>query len=104
MAEHQIVCVDGEYAAKGGAHRHILSVGTGTATGKPRQIWTVQQARKRIKSGTDEFYTVSETTKARASVRRFTCDCGVKTLRSEPDTVKDNNLDNLPSCPGSVRA
>jgi hypothetical protein len=49
----------------------------------------------------DEFYTYGETSEQSAAVHKYECEhagCKFKTLRSAPDNVKDNNLDDLPAC------
>lgn len=86
MAQHQITC-----ATKIHAHRHITKVGG------PTGRWTVAEARAAIARG-EVFYTVSPSTRRTARIDRYTCTCGVLTLRSAADAVKDNNLDNLPNC------
>jgi hypothetical protein len=87
MARHQITC-----ATKIHPHRHISRVGG------PDGIWVVGEARAAISRG-EEFYTVSPSTGAEASVERWTCACGVLTLRSSGDANADNNLYNLADCP-----
>jgi hypothetical protein len=90
MAAHQIVCVNTERE-----HRHIVSVGLGSG-----EIWTVKEVRKAIKNG-DRFYTVGPQSHKIADVRRCRCrepGCDIKTIRSEADAVRDNNLDNLNPC------
>jgi hypothetical protein len=76
------------------AHRHIVKVGNEGGS------FTVEQARAAIAAG-DRLFTVSPSTGRQANVERYTCPspCGYQTLRSAPDAVKDNNLDNLPNCP-----
>lgn len=86
MATYRITC-----ATKVHEHRHITTIGDSSAR------WTVVQARTAIARG-DVFYTVSPSTGKQARVRAYDCPCGVKSLRSAPDAVKDNNLDNLLNC------
>lgn len=78
-------------------HNHILGVETGDFPRWPTLRWSVEEVRQYILSG-QRFYTVSPSTGAVAYVERFDCACGVKTIRSRPDAVYDNNLDNLPTC------
>jgi hypothetical protein len=59
---------------------------------------TVAAVRTSIGQG-NRFYTVSPSTGKQADVRPFDCTCGVKTIRSHEDAMKDNNLDNLVACP-----
>jgi hypothetical protein len=84
---NQITC-----ATKVHAHRHITEIGG------PNGSWTVAEVRALIARGV-QFETVSPSTGRRARVLPFDCQCGVKSLRSAADAVKDNNLDNLPNCP-----
>ncbi|MGZ4688182.1 MAG: DUF3892 domain-containing protein [Acidimicrobiia bacterium] len=86
LASHQITC-----ATKVHPHRHIVRVGG------PSGSWSVEQARAAIARG-EVFFTVSPSTRKQARVERYTCSCGVLTLRSSPDAVTDNNLDNLRNC------
>lgn len=95
MRDYRIVCVKTKYY-EDCKHEHILAVGTGPDLGAADRRWEVEEVRKEIKKGR-RFYTVSPSTQAEANVRRFTC-CKVPTIRSEDDAVKDNNLDQLPSC------
>lgn len=78
-------------------HNHIMGVGTGTDPSRADRQWTVTQVRAAIDQGTG-FHTVSPSTGKTANVRKFDCDCGIKTIKSAPDAVLDNNLDNLRTC------
>ena len=80
----------------GATHGHIVGVGVGTAATQYSELMTVATARSLIAQGV-VFYTQSPSTGAAALVQLFTC-CGIQTLRSHPDAVADNNLDNLPGC------
>lgn len=85
---------------KAHAHRHIISVGTGTTREHWSRMWTVEEVIAAIRSG-DRFYTVSPSTGKTADVRAMACNIGaclVMTLRSHADAVSDNNLDNMPAC------
>ena len=94
MASIQIVCVDrGDFSPD---HRHITLAGTGDASGWDTP-WTVPEVRAAIADG-DRFYTVSPATNKTANVEPFDCSCGAKTIRSNPDAEKDNNLDSLTRC------
>ena len=91
MAEYQIVCV--ERAAR---HGHITHVGISGLPG----VWTVAQVRASISRG-NSFYTVSPTTREVARVEPHDAvhlDQTVETIRSAPDAVHDNNLDQLRAC------
>jgi hypothetical protein len=95
MAAHQIVCVETTHP-----HRHITHVGIGELSWRASERWTVNRVRDAIRDG-DRFYTVSPSTRKAADVRPDTCrigGCVVETIRSAPDAVTDNNLDNLRVC------
>jgi hypothetical protein len=48
----------------------------------------------------DTFYTYGPQSKKVALVEKFRCQPhNFDTLRTEPDALTDNNLDNLPRCP-----
>ena len=93
----QIVCTTKSSHTSPSAytHGHITGVGVGNASGWTHR-YTVAQVREMIAQGW-VFYTVSPSTGRIAYVEPYTC-CGIQTIRSTPDAVKDNNLDNLPNC------
>ena len=98
MASYQIVCTDRPEVETPRPHRHIVSVGTGDVSGKATKKWNVSHVRDAIAAG-DRFYTLSPSTNTRADVEPYDCStCHVWTLRSTPDRVKDNNLDELRAC------
>lgn len=91
MAEYQIVCVD-----RVAGHGHITHVGISGLPG----VWTVDQVRGCIARG-NSFYTVSPSTREVAGVESYdVAESGqtIETIRSAPDAVTDNNLDNLQVC------
>lgn len=91
MAEYQIVCVE-----RAAGHGHITHVGISGLPG----LWTVAQVRGSISRG-NAFYTVSQTTREVARVEPYDAiDQGqtIETIRSAPDAVHGNNLDNLKAC------
>ena len=92
MAEYHVVCVTLLHPAQ---HRHIL--GIGTASGRVPIRWTVDDVWSAIGRG-DRFFT-TDSRGRRALVDRWECrTCGSRTLRTRPDAVTDNNLDQLPQC------
>lgn len=91
---YRIVCTEQHRPTH---HNHILGVGTGDDPTRAVQRWTVAEVRTAILNGT-RFYTVSPSTGRIANVERFDCVCGIKTIRSTPDAIADNNLDNLRVC------
>ncbi len=88
MSAYRVVCVETKEP-----HEGIIAVGTsdnGKTTANER--WTVAQVRKAIKEG-DRFYTVSPSTGDEADVELYG-----EGIRTNPDEVTDNNLDNLRAC------
>ena len=93
---YRIVCVTTQHP-----HRHIISVGVGETAASPGQTMTTATVRSKIDAG-DAFETYSPSTSKTAKVEKDTCNisgCTVATIRSTPDAVTDNNLDNLAVCP-----
>ena len=77
---------------------HPSGIGTGDESGEARyRVWTVAQVYTAVDRG-HLFVTESPTTKRTARVEKITCSCGESGLRSNPDQVTDNNLDDLPDC------
>lgn len=68
------------------------AVGTGDADGVATRRWTVAEVRRAIAEG-ERFYTVSPTTGEEAHVELFE-----DGIRTDPDQLTDNNLDDLRSC------
>jgi Protein of unknown function (DUF3892) len=91
MSEFQITCVTMGPRSNAG-HHHIIGVGLGA----DREPVNIPQAYLLMDAG-HRLYTVSPSTGATAEVRQYRC-CGVDTLISHADAVKDNNLDNLDPC------
>jgi len=94
-APRRVVCVETEHA-----HRHIVAVGIGTDPSKADYRMTVTEVREAIKDG-DVFYTVGSSSGEAALVGLDTChmaNCTVKTIRTNPDDVKDDNLDEMRTC------
>jgi hypothetical protein len=95
MAAYQIICVEKEHP-----HRHITAVGIGVETRQAPTKLNVQQVRAAIRSG-DRFYTVSPSTGKTADVLPDDVPVNgriIETIRSTPDAVSDNNLDNMRAC------
>jgi hypothetical protein len=95
MATRRIVCVETLYP-----HRHITHVGTGDEASHANTRWTVAEVRSALRNG-HRFYTYSPSTSTTADVEPY--DVWVngrifETIRSTPDAVTDNNLDNLRVC------
>lgn len=94
MSDIRIVCV--EHAPCSHRHDgHIVAVGTGVSADKATDQWTVSQVLTAMGNG-HRFYT--QANGFTALVNRYTCPCGLVTLRSSPDATTANNLDNLRIC------
>lgn len=92
--EYRIVCT--EQTNVNPHHGHIHHVGTGPNPASAANRWTVAEVRKALADG-HVFYTRGERSGQVALVRAYTC-CGIETIKSAPDAVLDNNLDNLRTC------
>jgi len=82
-------------------HRHIVSVGVGADSEVPIRTLTLGEVREALRRNV-LFYTRSPSTGAEVAVREATCGipvCNLVTIKSTPDAVTDNNLDELPDCP-----
>ncbi len=102
MTQYRIVCTDQSDPPAYG-HGHILGVGltdakAGPASDKATMKETVKEVRENILYHRNEYYTYSASTGKWATVATFDCSCGVRTIRSGPDAVMDNNLDRLRLC------
>lgn len=97
MGHFRITCVEWSYRTQRG-HQHIIAVGINSAGGNvAEQLISVADARTQIAYGRATFYTQSPSTGKLATVQPYDC-CGIQTLRSGPDAVRDNNLDDLGVC------
>jgi Protein of unknown function (DUF3892) len=90
MSDYRIACVNKKLSSSG--DEHIVSVGI---SGEPDTI-TIRQAYRRM-DARHHLYTMSPSTGAMVFVEKYRC-CDMDTLRSVPDGVHDNNLDNLDPC------
>ena len=77
-------------------HRHVTDIET-TAVEVLSRRWSAAEVRAALSNG-DGFYTISPTTSEMATVEIYDCSCGLKTIRSGPDAIVDNNLAALPKC------
>jgi hypothetical protein len=99
MARHRIVYTLHAPFATPHKHAHIVQAEIVRPTGHTQRM-TVSAVYVAMENG-DEFYTYGETSEQSAAVHKYECEhagCNFKTLRSAPDSVKDNNLDDLPAC------
>ena len=93
MAKYRVTCTEKSAFAH---HHHIVRVGATDESGKSR-TWSVKEVRDAIDRG-DIFETCGKSKKT-AGVDKFSCQpCKFATIRSNPDEVTDNNLDDLPKC------
>lgn len=103
MADYRIVCARQEPANAPPTHAHIVQVGVVSYKTGPvatyEQLLTVNQVVKAIQAG-NNFWTWSPSTGKHARVEPVLCrSCNsYTTLRSAPDAIADNNLDNLSHC------
>lgn len=98
MARYRIICTRQEPASAPPSHQHIVAVGTGNEPRHYTNIWTLDQVLEAMRQG-DSFYTQGEHSGRIAEVEPYQCSyCRRTYIRSSPDAVTDNNLDNLPRC------
>ena len=98
MAKYRIVCTTQEPLDKPHEVAHIVSIGTGNNPDQAENKWTLKEVLNAMDSG-NSFYTKSPSSEKEASVNKYECKtCQRFTIRSSPDAVKDNNLDNLRKC------
>lgn len=94
MSEFDITCVTRSGESD---HGHITHVGV-TQGGYPKIVLTVKAVRQMIK-WTDVKFFSTDAKGNRVKVWRYKCDgCGVKTIRTGPDDIKDDNLSEKPAC------
>jgi hypothetical protein len=97
MTQHRIIGTRQESFETPRRHAHVVIVGTEKLAGYSK-LWTITQVYNAMDKG-DTFYTCGETSQKMAAVQKYSCPlCDESTLRSAPDAVTDNNLDNLPAC------
>jgi len=98
MAQYRIVCTNQEPVNYPHSHAHIVAVGTGNDPNKADQKWSLDQVLAAMDRG-DKFYTRGERSERVAGVEKYNCTyCRRTYIRSTPDAVQDNNLDNLRRC------
>jgi hypothetical protein len=98
MTAYRIVCTIQVPATAAPTHQHIVEVGTGSDPNKADTRWTLAQVISAMDRG-DTFYTLGVSSGKRAGITKFTCSwCTRIHIRSTPDAVPDNNLDNLRRC------
>ena len=98
MARYRIVCTTQEPVNEPNRNAHIVAVGTGNDPARVDRRWTLDQVLRAMDSG-DSFYTQGVQSGKIAAVEKYQCPyCRRTFIRSTPDAVADNNLDNLPRC------
>jgi hypothetical protein len=106
---YRIVCVDKAHEP---THHHIVKVGTVDAADassqEPNRFWTVAEVREALQNG-DQFFTEDPSIQRPQMpplVEAVDCpepDCPgqtIRTIKTQADASRDDNLDNLPSCSG----
>jgi hypothetical protein len=97
MAQYRIICTNQEPASQPNDRAHIVAVGTGDESGY-NAYWSLNQVLSAMDQG-HVFYTYGQTSGKTATVHKYVCpNCSRTHIRSAPDAVTDNNLDNLPTC------
>ena len=98
MARYRVVCTIQEPVDKSHEVAHIVSIGTGNDPDQASNTWKLTDVLNAINAG-DSFFTKSPSTGKEASVNKYVCQtCQRTTIRSSPDAITDNNLDNLRKC------
>ena len=98
MATYRIVCTEQRPFGQPHSHAHIVAVGTGSSPNNWDRKWALDEVLAAMDRG-DVFYTQGATSGKVAYVEKYHCSICKRTyIRSKPDAVADNNLDNLPSC------
>jgi hypothetical protein len=98
MATYRIVCTNQEPFGQPHSHAHIVTVGTGNDPAKADTRRSLDEVLQAMDRG-DTFYTRGITSGRVAQVEKYHCTpCRRTYIRSAPDAVQDNNLDNLRTC------
>lgn len=98
MANYRIVCTDQFPTSEPTTHAHIVAVGGGPNPDSASARLTLDEILDAMRRG-DSFYTHGTYTGKIARVQEYVCRlCRRTHIRSAPDAVYDNNLDDLRSC------
>jgi hypothetical protein len=89
VGNYRIVCAELSWSDSPSGHGHVKAIRVG------QYLWSVASVRKWMAENGDRFYTVSPTTGKQADVVAYDCECGVRTIRSDPDAVTDNDLEDI---------
>lgn len=97
MPSHRIVCTTQYPPDQSHDHAHIVEVGVDTDSDGVANIRYTLSEVLSLMDKRDTFYTIGERTGRYITVEEFRC-CGRRYIRTKPDDVRDNNLDNLRRC------
>jgi hypothetical protein len=87
-----------EPASEPPQHAHIVAVGVGEDPNMASKRLLLSEVLQMMDGG-DQFFTKGVESGKEAGVVKFHCDhCSKTHIRSTPDAVRDNNLDNLRTC------
>lgn len=96
--DHRIVCTRQEPVAQPNDKAHIVQVGIGQTAQQYQRILALAEVIQMMDAG-HTFHTIGETSGRRANVIKVACErCRRWIIRSGPDAIADNNLDNLRRC------
>ena len=97
MTDYRIECVD-RPDSPAEHRRHLTGIGTVASDGTKKHWDDIASVREAMANG-DRFHTKNHHSEKTASVERFDCECGAETIRSSPEDLANNNLDNMVACP-----
>ncbi|MBM3883527.1 MAG: DUF3892 domain-containing protein [Verrucomicrobia bacterium] len=98
MAQHRITCTRQEPVNEPATKAHIVAVGTGSDPGNHDRLWSLAEVLTAMDQG-HGFSTQGEISGKIARVEKYLCpSCTRMHIRSSPDAVTDNNLDNIRRC------
>jgi len=94
---HQIVCTTQLPADQSHNHAHIVEVGEDTdGDGKAEKHLTLKEVLTMMDNH-EIFFTIGEHSKKKIYVIEVNC-CDKRYIKTKPDNVLDNNLDELREC------
>ena len=98
MNRYRVICTAQVPRGNDRRHARIIGCGTGTDPENPDRLWTVRQMVRAMDLGTI-FYTKGRISRKETEVMRYGGeDNGNWILKTQPDNVRDNNLNRLPVC------
>ena len=90
MVDYVVVCVD-RFGDAEPMHNHIYQALVRPVTGGAGRLLSVKDIRRSITFGIHRFFSV-DIDGNRVQVRRYRCGCGYRTIRTNPDDIRDSNL------------